>query len=113
MRRHWSAAKVDGSTWAKTGAADAAVSSARKTHAYARGDHRMRRLITTESTLSTPHGLCRRITVSTRMGSNIRVMPSPHRIALIASVGVLVTLAATGLAQPSASPNTQADVTAR
>ena len=47
------------------------------------------------------------------MGSNIRVMPSPHRIALIASAGVLVTLAATGLAQPSASPNTQAAVTAR
>src|SRR5438105_2649745 len=113
MRRHWSAAKFDGSTWATTVAADAAVSRARKTHAYARDDHRMRSLITKESTLSTRHGLCRRIAGSTWMGSNIRVMPSPHRIALIASVGVLVTLAATGLAQPSASPNTQAAVTAR
>ena len=40
-------------------------------------------------------------------------MRSPHRMASIASIGVLVEVAATGLAQRSATPNTQADVTAR
>src|SRR5438132_5317762 len=40
-------------------------------------------------------------------------MRSPHRMALIASIGVLVTVAATALAQRSATPNTQADATAR
>ena len=40
-------------------------------------------------------------------------MTSPQRRASIASIGVLVTVAATGLAQRSATPNTQADVTAR
>src|SRR5258708_6859466 len=40
-------------------------------------------------------------------------MRSPHRMALMASIGVLVTVVATGLAQRSATPNTQADVTAR
>src|SRR5437867_6600920 len=45
--------------------------------------------------------------------ARIPLMRSPHRMASIASIGVLVTVAATGLAQRSAAPNTQADVTAR
>jgi hypothetical protein len=40
-------------------------------------------------------------------------MRSPHRIASIASIGVLIIVAATGLAQRSAAPDTQADATAR